>query len=119
MKEQNNRNITTPRRPFGMTIQRARSHRRTISSDDSAGGPIIARLRARAYRERKRKNRFAGLATKSVRHFPQHARGLLNLGRQYYVQARDNFSKEAVLFCIILIFAVAWPAIISLRALAG
>jgi hypothetical protein len=57
--------------------------------------------------------------TKLPQHSAQHARGLLNLRRQYDVQARDNFAKEAVLFCLILVFAVAWPAILSLRALAG
>ena len=103
MKEQNSNDITTHRRRFGA----------------GETGPTIARLRAKAYRDRKREARLGQAPAKSARHFSQHARGLLNLGRQYDVQARDNFAKEAVLFCVLLVFAVAWPAILSLRALAG
>ena len=103
MKEQNNNDITIHRPGFGA----------------GETGPMMARLRAKAYRERKRGTRGGHVPTRSARHSRQHARGLLNLGRQYDVQARDNFAKEAVLFCLILVFAVAWPAILSLKALAG
>ena len=106
------------RHPFGITNQHKRSDDR-ITNCDGETGPMIARLRAKTYRYRKRQTRLGQVPTESARHSPQHARGLLNLGRQYDVQARDNFAKEAVLFCVILVFAVAWPAILSVKALAG
>lgn len=113
MKEQNNDMI----RPE----QRENSAGRITNYDNGAGetGPMIARLRAETYRYRKRKTRLGQVSTRAARHSPQHVRGLLNLGRQYDVQARDNFAKEAVLFGVILVVAVAWPAILSLKALAG
>jgi hypothetical protein len=109
------------RHAFGMTIQPNRSERLITNRDDSARetGPMIARLRGRAYRYRKRKARLGEGPTKSAGSFSQHARGLLHLSRQYDAQAQDNFAKEAVLFCVIIVFALAWPAILSLRALAG
>jgi hypothetical protein len=121
MKKQNNDDIIMHRHPFGMTNQQKRSARRITNCEGGAGetGPIIARLRAKAYRYRKRKTRLAEGPTKWAGGSSQHARGLLDLGRQYDVQARDNFAKEAILFCVIIVVAVAWPAILSLRVLAG
>jgi hypothetical protein len=118
MKEPNN-NMIGHRHPFGMTVQRKRSRRITSYNDRSPEtGAMIAHLRAAAYRDRQAAQ-LGKVSAKWPRGSGERARGLLNLGRQYDVQARDNFAKEAVLFCVILVFAVAWPAILSLKALAG
>jgi hypothetical protein len=46
------------------------------------------------------------------------ARSLLNLSREYDDQARDNFTKEAMIFALITIVAVAWPFIHGMQVLA-
>ncbi len=43
------------------------------------------------------------------------ARSFLNLSREYDAQARDNFTKETVIFAFIIIVAVAWPFIQGMR----
>jgi hypothetical protein len=42
----------------------------------------------------------------------------LHLGREYDVQARDNFTKEAVLFALIVGLSL-WPIIHAVQALAA
>jgi proline racemase len=119
MKEQNNNDMVGYRHPFGMTVRRKSACR--AANDDHrflATPATTAHLRATAYRDDEAP-RSGGDARKSARLSSQQARGLLHLGRQYDVQARDNFAKEAVLFSLIIVVAVAWPAILSLRALAG
>ena len=68
-----------------------------------------AHLRAAAYG---RQELFPPAANKRARSF-------LNLSRQYDTQARENFAKEAVIFAVIVIVAVAWPFIHSMRILAN
>ena len=46
------------------------------------------------------------------------AADLMKLLRQYAEQARRNFTTEAVLFAVIVIVAVAWPAVHTLQLLA-
>lgn len=110
------------RNPFGMTVRRKGRYYQVINYNDrsSDSGVMIAHLRAAAHRARmQKKASLTGAQPKRASRSLQHARGLLNLGRQYDVQARHNFATEAVLFCVILIFAVAWPVIESLKVLAG
>jgi hypothetical protein len=45
------------------------------------------------------------------------ARSFLNLSHEYDRQARSNFANEAFLFGIIIIFALIWPVVQSVRAL--
>lgn len=122
MKEQNNDDTVMYRNPFGMTVRRKGRYYQVINYNDrsSDSGVMIAHLRAAVHRARKQeKASLTGAQPKRASRSLQHARGLLNLGRQYDVQARDNFAKEAVLFCVILIVAVAWPAVESLKVFAG
>ena len=46
------------------------------------------------------------------------ARSLLNLSREYDTQARDNFTREAMIFAVITIVAIAWPFVLSMQILA-
>jgi hypothetical protein len=48
----------------------------------------------------------------------QDARSLLNLSRQYDIQARNNFTSEAMVFAVIAIVAIAWPWVHGVQALA-
>lgn len=43
------------------------------------------------------------------------AGSFLNLSREYDAQARDNFTKETMIFAVIIIVAVAWPFIQGMR----
>ena len=77
-----------------------------------------AHLRASAYKRRKpqlcqgcRSSRPRnGVATKRPRAF-------FKLLREYNSQARDNFVTDAMLFTIIILAGLVWPAIHTVRAL--
>ena len=122
MKERNHENAVNYRHPFGVTTRRKTRGHRTLDyngrSPETAA--MKAHLRASTYRDRK-----AGEtpATTSPSGFgyrsTSRARALFNLGREYDIQARDNFAKEAVFFGIIIFAALAWPLVQSLRALTG
>jgi hypothetical protein len=46
------------------------------------------------------------------------AKSFLQLGRDYDVQARENFTKEAFLFVLIIVLSI-WPIIHAVQAMAG
>ena len=76
-----------------------------------------AHLRASAYKEDHNSgttadylNRGNGVATKRPRAF-------FKLLREYNRQARDNFVTDAMLFTIIILTGLVWPAIHTVRAL--
>jgi hypothetical protein len=77
-----------------------------------------AHLRASAYKEENHSSgttadyleRGNGVATMRPRAFPR-------LLREYNSQARDNFVTDAILFTIIVLAGLVWPAIHTVRAL--
>jgi hypothetical protein len=46
------------------------------------------------------------------------ARSFLDLSREYDSQARSNFTREAIVFAVIAIVAIAWPFIHSMQVFA-
>lgn len=72
---------------------------------------MTAHLHASAYGERK-----SGSGVDSDQ-ASGRARAFLNLGREYDVQARSNFASEAFLFGVLIIGALVWPGVQSVRAL--
>jgi hypothetical protein len=122
MKEQNNDDVVMYRHPFGATVRRKGRYYQIINFNDGSTdrGVMIAHLRAAAYRNRKQSKASPTRSqSKTAGRSAQYARGFLTLGREYDIQARDNFAREAVLFCFIVVGALAWPVIESVRALAG
>jgi hypothetical protein len=122
MKKQNNDEVVMYRHPFGATVRRKGRYYQVINYNDRStdSGVRIAHLRAAAYRDRKQSKASPTRSQpKRAGRSAQHARGFLALGREYDIQARDNFAKEALLFCVIVVGGVAWPVIESVRALAG
>jgi len=66
-----------------------------------------AHLRAAAYGGQKA----IPTAKKSVR-------SLLDLSRDYDTQARSNFTKEAMIFAVLAIVAIAWPFVHGMQVFA-
>jgi hypothetical protein len=122
MKEQNNDEVVMYRHPFGATVRRGGRYYQVIHYNDRStdSGVRIAHLRAAAYRDRKESQASRMRSQpKTAGRSARHARGFLTLGREYDIQARDNFAREALLFCVIVVGALAWPVIEGIRALAG
>ncbi len=70
-------------------------------------GAMNAHLRAAAYG-----------GQKSMPPARKSARSLLDLSREYDTQARGNFTREAMIFAVITVVAIAWPFVQSMRILA-
>jgi hypothetical protein len=121
MKKQNNNEVVMYRHPFGATVRRGGRYYQVLNHNDRStdSGVRIAHLRAAAYRDRKSKASSTRSQPENAGRSAQDARGLVALGREYDVQARDNFAREAILFCVIVVCAVAWPVIEGVRALSG
>lgn len=77
---------------------------------------MTAHLRASAYGERKNGRR-PNLGDPRGDAPSGKARSFLNLGHEYDRQARSNFANDAFLFGIIIVFALVWPVVQSVRAL--
>lgn len=109
--------IRYPQLFSGLFRRRQRRFSGVDYSDRSAAITAMnAHLRASARSKAKRPSTrtdyldaHGGVATRKSGSF-------LNLMRQYDNQARDNFSKEAILFAIITAIGVVWPIVYTLSA---
>ena len=121
MRKQNHQEETINyREPFGTSFRRRRRAFTGVNYNDRSPevAAMNAHLRASAYSEENRRSsriadyldRGHGAATVRSRAFPK-------LLREYNSQARDNFVTDAMLFTIIILAGVAWPAIHTVRAL--
>jgi hypothetical protein len=108
------------REPFGTSFRRRRREFTGVNYNDSSPevAAMNAHLRASAYKDENRSSastadyldRGNGVVTIRPRAFPK-------LLREYNSQARDNFVTDAMLFTIIILAGLVWPAIHTVRAL--
>ena len=106
--------------PLGTSFRRRRPAFTGMTYNDRCPeiAAMNAHLRASAYSEENRRSastgdylhRGNGVATMRPRAFPK-------LLREYNSQARDNFVTDAMLFTIIILAGLVWPAIHTVRAL--
>ncbi len=111
---------TNYREPFGTSFRRRRRAFAGVNYNDRSPevAAMNAHLRASAYTEEDRRSasrtdylaRGNGVPTIRPRTFPK-------LLREYNSQARDNFMTDAMLFTIIILAGLVWPAIHTVRAL--
>ena len=121
MTKQNHQEETINyREPFGTSFRRRRRGFTGMNYNDRSQEVMAmnAHLRASAYKEENHSSgttadyldRGNGVATMRPRAFPR-------LLREYNSQARDNFVTDAILFTIIILAGLVWPAIHTVRAL--
>jgi hypothetical protein len=120
MNEQNN-NVIMYRHPLGVIVRPKRAGYRFINFDDRSPehGAMLAHLRATGYPGDQSRSQPRANDSRLNRLWLGRARTLLKLGREYEVAARDNFAREAALFCVIGLVGIAWPTIHIMKALAG
>src|SRR3954469_2281643 len=108
------------RYPLGLTTRPSRGGYRVAKFNDRSPEhrALLSHLRATAHPGKNRSGAEQLRPAPNLRAV-DGARGLLRLGRQYDLQARDNFAKEAVLFGLIVLGAAAWPVIQSIRVMLG
>lgn len=120
MKEPNLDNVIMHRSPLGVTVRpRRRGYYSASFSERSPERRATAGyLRANRYRHTRNT---VPPHPDAAANRPRRSRAfdLIELGREYDAQARNNFTREAVLFGIIAIGAVAWPLFHSLSTIAG
>ena len=107
--------------PIAGGRRRRRGYRAANYQDLSPEATAMnAHLRAAAYGRqdlRRQLDTGPGL-TNGAMALRNRTRSFLHLGRQYDIQARDNFASEAILFALIVALA-AWPIIHAVQALAA
>jgi hypothetical protein len=120
MNEQNN-NVIMYRHPLGVIVRPKRAGYRFINFDDRSPEhkAMLAHLRATGYPCDQSRSQPRANDSRLNRSWLGRARRLLKLGREYEVAARDNFAREAALFCVIGLVGIAWPTIHIMKALAG
>jgi hypothetical protein len=106
---------------FGATRRRRRGSMDLSYNDRSPEVTAMnAHLRASAYGEAQLERAAGPLPslTNGAARARDRIRSFLHLGRQYDVQARDNFTKEAVFFALIIGLSI-WPIVHAVQALAA
>jgi hypothetical protein len=113
MNEQNH-NVIMYRHPLGVIVRPKRAGYRFINFDDRSPehGAMLAHLRETGYPTDQSRSQPGANDSRLNR-------TLLKLGREYEGAARDNFAREAALFCVIGLVGIAWPTIHIMKALAG
>ena len=109
-----NDDIIGYRDPIGSSVRRRRRHLTSALYNDRSPevSAMNAHLRASAYRPGPTSHVAPSTGAAAMRS------GLsLNLLREYDDQARENFSKEAVLFAIITAIGLVWPIGYTLAAM--
>lgn len=106
---------------FGSTRRRSRGSMALSYNDRSPEVTAMnAHLRASAYDEAQLERGPGPLPslTNGAARDRDRTRSFLHLGRQYDTQARDNFTKEAVFFALIIGLSI-WPIVHAVQALAA
>ena len=106
---------------FGATRRRSRGSMALSYNDRPPEVTAMnAHLRASAYDEAQLEREAGPLPslTNGSGGARERIRSFLHLGHQYDVQARDNFTKEAVFFVLIAALSI-WPLIHAVKAMAG
>ena len=106
---------------FGTTRRRRRSVAALAYNDRSPEvAAMNAHLRTAAYEGTRFEGEAGALSrlTNGAARTAGRIRSFLHLGRQYDLQARDNFKKEAVLLAFIVVLSI-WPIIHAIKAMAG
>jgi hypothetical protein len=106
---------------FGTTRRRSRSATALAYNDRSPEvGAMNAHLRTAAYNAARFEDEAGALPrlTNGAVRTGGKIRSFLHLGRQYDLQARANFKKEAALLAFIVVLSI-WPIIHAIKAMAG
>lgn len=121
MRKQNHREETINyREPFGSSFRGRRRKFTGVNYNDRSpeAAAMNAHLRASAYSEENRSSaRVADQVDRENGVAAKRPRAFFKLLREYNSQARDNFVTDAMLFTIIILAGLVWPAIHTVRAL--
>ena len=112
-------NLLMRRYPFGVITQPRRRRHRAVNFNNRSPGyrAMMARLRSARYATNRAVNLPATPARGSDSRVSR-VQPFLNLRRNYDVQARNNFVRDAFLFAVIVAMS-AWAVVHAVRAMGG
>lgn len=120
MNRHNQQEKTKYGKPFNLSFRRRPRRFRGVnySLHSPEFASMTAHLRASAYRGR-REAQAAGVdyAVDRAEALSTRPLSFSNLLRAYDSQARNNFTKEAVIFAIIVLTGMLWPMVQTFRGL--